>query len=78
MTGDALYCQKGVCETVLAGGGDYLVVVKGNQGELYREVVWLFEAPEMQNAASAKKGQYDYRVAITTEKGHGRIEPCRE
>lgn len=32
LTGDALYCQRELCEAVLADGGDYLVVVSGGQG----------------------------------------------
>jgi hypothetical protein len=31
ITGDAMFAQKSVCEAVIAGGGDYLVTVKGNQ-----------------------------------------------
>lgn len=38
MRGDALYCQRELCEVVLADGGDYLVVVKGNQPELFRDL----------------------------------------
>lgn len=74
MTGDALYCQVNLCEAVLADGGDYLLVVKGNQGQLLEELEVLFEAPQMQNAHQAKLGEFDYRAASTIDKGHGRIE----
>src|SRR5207245_1631684 len=60
LTGDALYCQVSLCEAVLADGGDYLVVVKGNQPELLGELELLFESPEMQSAEQAKLAQFDY------------------
>lgn len=74
MTGDALYCQVELCEQVLSDGGDYLVVVRGNQPQLLQELEVLFEAPEMQSKQQAKKAQFDYREATTVNKGHGRIE----
>jgi predicted transposase YbfD/YdcC len=77
LTGDALYCQVGLCEAVLADGGDYLLVVKGNQPELLADLELLFEAPEMQSAEQAKLAQFDYRAANTIDKGHGRIEERR-
>ncbi len=74
MTGDALYCQAALCKTVMADGGDYLVVVRGNQPQLLAELVTLFGAPEMSSAQQAKRAQFDYRAATTVDKGHGRIE----
>lgn len=77
LTGDALYCQVNLCEEVLADGGDYLLVVKGNQPELLADLEVLFEAPEMESAAQAKLAEFDYRTASTIDKGHGRIEERR-
>lgn len=74
MTGDALYCQVELCEAVLADGGDYLVVVKGNQPQLLEEPETLFQAPQMQSERQAKMAHFDYRAANTVGKGHGRIE----
>ncbi len=84
LTGDALYCQVQLCEMVLGDGGDYLVVVRGNQPQLLvvrgnqpqllEELDTLFQAPEMQNAQQAKEEEFDYRSATTVDKGHGRIE----
>lgn len=34
LTLDALYCQRAFCRKVLQGGGNYLVIVKGNQSRL--------------------------------------------
>ncbi len=42
---DALYCQRALCEQIVAGGGDYLVIVKGNQPRLHTDIVLLFESP---------------------------------
>jgi hypothetical protein len=38
VTGDAMFCQRDLCEQVLADGGHYFVVVKENQPELLRDV----------------------------------------
>lgn len=34
VTGDAIFCQRGLCEEITDGGGDYAFVVKDNQPEL--------------------------------------------
>lgn len=36
--GDALFCQRDVCATIIADGGDYLFTVKGNQLGLERDI----------------------------------------
>jgi hypothetical protein len=36
LTFDALFTQTSVAQTVVAGGGDYLMVIKGNQPSLLR------------------------------------------
>ncbi|HEY7416435.1 MAG TPA: ISAs1 family transposase [Ktedonobacteraceae bacterium] len=74
LTGDALYCQVELCQTVLADGGDYLVVVRGNQPQLLEELEVLFGSPEMQSEGQARIAHFDYRRASTIDKGHGRIE----
>jgi len=45
VTGDALYCQRKVCRQVCEAGGDYLVVVKGNQRQLFCDIETLFSDP---------------------------------
>ena len=42
VVGDAMFCQKDVCEKILDSGGDYLVVVKENQPTLLRNVQLAF------------------------------------
>jgi hypothetical protein len=34
VTGDAMYCQRELCQQIVDSGGDYLFVVKDNQPEL--------------------------------------------
>jgi hypothetical protein len=34
VTGDAMFCQRDVCQQIIDDGGDYLIVVKDNQPEL--------------------------------------------
>jgi hypothetical protein len=34
ITGDAMFCQRELCEEIVDSGGDYLFVVKDNQPEL--------------------------------------------
>lgn len=77
VTGDALYCQVSLCEQVVAAGGDYLVVVKGNQPQLLADLELLFGAPEMSSASAAKRLNFDYRASSTLDKGHGRSEQRR-
>jgi len=45
VTTDALLTQRGVAETILAQGGDYLMVVKQNQATLYEDISFLFTEP---------------------------------
>jgi DDE_Tnp_1-associated/Transposase DDE domain len=34
VTGDAMFCQRALCQAIIDSGGDYLLVVKDNQSEL--------------------------------------------
>ncbi len=45
LTGDALFCQRHLCQRVLDAGGDYLLLVKENQPTLYQDLVALFDPP---------------------------------
>ena len=45
VTGDALYCQRQLCERVVDEGGDYVLIVKGNQQGLYEDIELCFERP---------------------------------
>ncbi len=74
LTGDALFCQTTLCEQVHAAGGDYLLLVKENQGTLHDDIQLLFDPPANVPAAPLT----DWRVARTVESGHGRTMERRE
>ena len=46
VVGDAIFCQREVCEEILQNEGEYLFAVKDNQPTLYREIQQELAAPE--------------------------------
>ena len=65
----AMGCQKEIAKKIVAGGGDYLLVVKGNQEHLLEDVQATLER--------ALTGELPTQVVLqhtTTEQGHGRQE----
>jgi predicted transposase YbfD/YdcC len=67
VTTDAMGCQKAIAETIVTGGGDYILAVKDNQPTLHAELQVVFaQAPAPKLRSS--------RVATTCDKGHGREE----
>ena len=44
ITGDAMFCQKEICQQIVDDGGDYLFVVKDNQPELKAAIAAEFQA----------------------------------
>ena len=69
LTGDALFCQRALCQQVVDAGGDYLVAVKRNQRELHDAIDLLFNPPP----ALAALPLLDRREASTLDYGHGRV-----
>lgn len=69
VTIDAIGTQTEIAETVIDGGGDYLLAVKENQGHLFEDVQSLFE---IDVAHGMEQAQHKY--VKTVNKGHGRIE----
>ena len=70
VTIDAIGTQTEISETIIEGGGDYLLAVKENQGHLFEDVQYLFTA--LDSAQGLKSAPYQY--ARSVNKGHGRIE----
>lgn len=66
---DAMGCQTAIAETIIEGQGDYVLALKGNQGDLYNDVVQLFEYACQTQFRGIEHDSYQ-----TVEKGHGRIE----
>jgi predicted transposase YbfD/YdcC len=66
---DAMGCQKEIAKKIVAGGGDYVLAVKGNQEHLLEDVQATVER--------ALNGELPTHVVLqhnTTEHGHGRQE----
>ena len=70
VTIDAIGTQTEITETIIEGSGDYLLAVKENQGHLFEDVQYLFEA--LDAAWGMKSTPYQYAKSVN--KGHGRIE----
>lgn len=53
-TGDAMFCQRDLCEKVIEGGGDYVLVVKDNQPSLAVDIAagLAFEGEKRRQAAA--------------------------
>jgi predicted transposase YbfD/YdcC len=68
VTADALHCHRRMTEAVRAGGGDYVIAIKGNQSKLAAE------ANAALDAAAARKST---RFHQTDEDAHGRHEVRR-
>jgi predicted transposase YbfD/YdcC len=67
VTTDAMGCQKAIAETIVAGGGDYILAVKANQPTLHAEIQAAFATAVSPPARSA-------RLYTTEDPGHGREE----
>jgi predicted transposase YbfD/YdcC len=74
LTGDALFCQRDLCQQVVAAGGDYLVLVKPNQAALYGDIELLFDPPSDIHPLPL----LDRRTTRTVDRGHGRTLEIRE
>ena len=72
VTADALHTQRGLAAQILEAQGDYVLPVKENQSQLYKNIQALF-APEYPKSGFGKI-QTDFLSAQKTNKGHGRIE----
>ncbi len=71
MTGDALFCQRNLCQDVLDARGDYLLIVKENQPTLYKDIRLLFDPPFCRPPLD------DRREVKTVDHGHGRHQDTR-
>lgn len=69
VTIDAMGCQRDIASTIIEGGADYVLALKGNQGGLFEDVQWLF-----QQAQESKFEDVTHSFAQSIDKGHGRIE----
>ncbi len=71
--GDAMFCQRDLCEQIVARGGDYLFTVKGNPSGLEKDIAagFGFEADARRIAAAFSPGGPAARAGAGTH-------PCGE
>jgi predicted transposase YbfD/YdcC len=72
VTGDAMHTQRGLAAQILEAQGDYVLPVKENQPQLYKNIQSLF-APEYPKPGFGKI-QTDFLSVQKVNKGHGRLE----
>lgn len=70
LTMDAMHCQKETAELIIDNGGDYVLQLKANQGNFYKDVYAMFDEEYMDETDKER----EYEIYSTIEKGHGRIE----
>ncbi len=71
VTADAMFCEKPICEAILAAGGGYLIVVKDNQRTLKKAIVGDILPAFPPATQRAKRSQSS--SAQTSFKEHGRL-----
>ena len=71
VTLDAMGCQKAIARKIIDGGGDYVLTVKDNQGQLRADIQQALVA-----ACETDFAGLDYDTYEVEERGHGRQE-CR-
>lgn len=69
VTIDAMGCQTEIAAQIVAQQGDYVLALKGNQGDLHQDVQQLFDHAHNQNFRGIEHAFYE-----TQEQGHGREE----
>ena len=66
---DAMGCQTEIAKTIVEQGADYVLALKGNQGDLHTDVAQLFTSARKQNFRNI-----EHQFHSTVAQGHGRIE----
>lgn len=72
VTIDAIGCQRAIAQQIVEQGGDYVLPVKGNQGNLHKDVMDWFERAEEQHFRGEQYDLYE-----TQEEKHGRQDVRR-
>jgi predicted transposase YbfD/YdcC len=72
VTIDSMGCQTAIAQAIVAQRADYVLALKGNQGNLHDQVKDFFDA-----AVEHEYRGLDAKAMQTCEKGHGRIETRR-
>jgi predicted transposase YbfD/YdcC len=69
VTIDAIGCQTEIAEKIVERGGDYLLAVKENQGNLFEAIASFYREGQTHGFGSMAVSRFE-----TLEKDHGRIE----
>ncbi len=69
VTIDAMGTQSAIAEQIIEQGADYILSLKGNQGNLHQDVEQLFDWASQQQFKDMPHESYQ-----TLDKGHGRLE----
>jgi len=69
VTIDAIGCQKAIAKKIVARGGDYVLVAKGNQERLMSDI-----QATVGRALDGELAASKVRQCTGTEQGHGRVE----
>jgi predicted transposase YbfD/YdcC len=69
VTIDAIGCQTAIAKTIVAGGGDYVLVAKANQGRLLEDI-----QATLTRALDGGLPKRAVRAHTTRDDGHGRTE----
>lgn len=69
ITIDAMGCQKNIARVIRSRKADYILAVKANQGNLYNEIIDMFEKVKNPGFVS-----YIHQADTQLDKDHGRIE----
>ncbi len=69
VTIDAMGAQKEIAQEIIERGGDYILSLKGNQGNIHQDVKQLFDW-----GFKTKFENIPYETCSQINKGHGRIE----
>jgi predicted transposase YbfD/YdcC len=69
LTVEALLTQRAIAQHIVEDGGDYVMIVKGNQPQLHQEIGLVFQDPTVLAETMT--------ASETVDSGHGRIEHRR-
>jgi predicted transposase YbfD/YdcC len=69
---DAMGCQTAIAHQIVEQQGDYVLALKGNQGNLHEDVAQLFDQARQHCFRGLEHDYYE-----TQEQGHGRVETRR-
>lgn len=72
VTIDAMGCQKNITEQIVRQKGDYLLALKGNQGNFHEEVMSFLTLAKSANFKNVAHDLYE-----EVDAGHGRVESRR-